>query len=495
MIDVQAVLRDTPHFETFCSVEKLHRQVESLRGDPRFDVADVGASVNGVPIHHVRCGKGSIRALFVGFQHCMEPMNGLTIFSLIELLKRDHPALVNQGIEWHFVPCIDPDGAMLNEGWSQKPFTFPNYMRHFHQQPYADQVDCSFPFKTRTRTWDKPSQEARVLMGVLDQICPDFFYTGHDARVMNGSWHFVDRVLDPHYCRQLSSLLQELRIPVVVSSSLARSRRLSESVYLSQSLSPMKIPEAAPRSELPPGSNLLEYCGVTFGVTSFDYLKRLKPEAVIFTSELTNIRYLGNDLMEPFDQSRRKTRLRVSVENKLIAAAVLDKWEGVKADLNIASPFYRKMHVELIELIAELPYGLPYWYEGHVPQLLSDPFYAAYGTRGEWLDAMIGVSGRFGFLCQAYEFVRLLKVSRHTPAVREAIEDLETVFDAALAEIDAAVDFRSFEPVDCTTLARAHAGSALIVLNSLLEVDAAKSAQGKLHRSRSSFAREPGCVS
>lgn len=475
MIDVKAVLNDVPYFDTFCSVEKLRQQVEALRSDPRFTIVDVGKSVAGVPIHYVRYGEGSIRALFVGFQHCMEPMNGLTIYSLIDLLQRGSLALASQGIEWHFVPCIDPDGAILNEGWSQKPFTFANYMRNFHQQILSEQVDATFPIKNEMKVWDRPSQEARVLMGVLDQVRPDFFYPGHDSRPMTGSWHYSFSDIDPCCYRQLSELFAQMRMPRVLSMELERGNCwISDTVYRidavhQPSANTLRLGGAA-RGNLR-DTGILDKAGVT----SFQYLAKIKPEALIFVTELTNIRYLCSDMNMPVNDTRRNILLRISAENKIVAAAIIDEWDKVQADLDVSSPFYRKVVTELIELMDEIPNGLVPWYEKPVRALVSDPFYSSVASQGEWLDAMIGVSGRFGFLCQAYAFVRLLKVSKQTPAVRDATARLEVLFDAALADIDARVDLSKFEPVDCTTLAKAHTGSALIALNSLLPSEDAKS--------------------
>lgn len=463
MIDVQSVLNKIPHFDTFCSVDKLHRQVDSLRGDPRFQVSDVGTSVNGVPIHHVRFGQGSVRALFIGFPHCMEAIAGLTISSLITLLQQEHAELTKQDIEWHFVPCIDPDGALLNEGWSQKPLTFESYMRNFHQQPLADQVDATFPVDLGTWTWDSPSQEARVLMGVLDRIRPDFYYSGHDSRLMTGSFYYVKKDIDPHYYEELSALLRNCRMPFAVCVELLRMPRVGDGVYRSN---PILQPVNATGADSPPSRRIL--AGV--GGNSYNYLASINPDALMLTGELSYIRYVGDDLSAPSGETRRKILLGVSASNKLVAAAILDEWDAVKNDLDTTSPFYRKIHTELIERLDEIPDGLLHWYDTPISRLVCDPIYAQVASRGEFLDAMIGAAwGRFGFLCQAYEFVRLLKASKQTPAVRDATARLDAVFDAALADIDRQVDLRRFEPVDCTTLAKAHLGGALIGLNSLLE--------------------------
>lgn len=66
-------------------------------------------------------------------------------------------------------------------------------------------------------------------------------------------------------------------------------------------------------------------------------------------------------------------------------------------------------------------------------------------------------------------FVRLLKASKPTRAVREAIERLERVFDEAIDAVKQHIGFDAFEVIDCDRLAKVQLGSGLIALNSLLE--------------------------
>src|SRR5258708_5528075 len=118
------VLSGIPHFERFYSVDELAMLAESLRSDSaQFDVQVAGTSANDLPIHHCRFGAGRSKALFVGFIPPAEPIGGLTIASLLTLWQREHKSLRDADVEWHVVPCIDPDGAKLNEGWSQQEFT------------------------------------------------------------------------------------------------------------------------------------------------------------------------------------------------------------------------------------------------------------------------------------------------------------------------------------------------------------------------------------
>jgi hypothetical protein len=86
-------------------------------------------------------------------------------------------------------------------------------------------------------------------------------------------------------------------------------------------------------------------------------------------------------------------------------------------------------------------------------------------TEGEIFSAYLSKVAR---LCQSYELVRLLKVSRPTDAIRAATERLERVFDDALVEVRRHLDPTAFEPIDLRTLARVQLGAGLLVLHSVL---------------------------
>src|SRR5690606_28406246 len=96
-----------------------------------------------------------------------------------------------------------------------------------------------------------------------------------------------------------------------------------------------------------------------------------------------------------------------------------------------------------------------------------NPAYRKMATEGERFDAYVW--GRLIYLCNCYEFVRLLKTSKQTTAVAEATDRLEALFDEALRDMAEKVDLNAFEMIDPGALARVQLGSGLIVLNSLLE--------------------------
>ena len=72
---VDEALSALPHFETFCSLEKIDALVERLRRDPRFRVSEAGRGTGGHPIHLVRFGKGRSRVLVVAGPHAHEAVS------------------------------------------------------------------------------------------------------------------------------------------------------------------------------------------------------------------------------------------------------------------------------------------------------------------------------------------------------------------------------------------------------------------------------------
>lgn len=462
MIKVQDVLRDMPHFETFCSVEKLHTLVERLREDPRFAIEVAGTSVNGLPIHHVRFGTGSVKALLVAGPHCMEPIGGLTVFSLMTMLHDGSRPLLEADVEWHIVPCIDPDGALLNEGWTQKPFTLESQMRHFYMQAYPDQVDTSFPIRYKKLAWNAPpSQEARILQGLIERVRPDFYFSLHNAWT-GGAQYFLNRNIDRKYHQDLYGLLERLDFPI-------QKRPVCKEVCapygggIVEMFSIKKHYDFMERT-LPDPEKWVPY-----GAASWDYLEEVNPNALSFLAELGYVRHPDDESEKDTGQNLRQFRLRLEADSKYLATVLLEEWEKVKAEVDTASPVHRAIAggVVLPEKEKLCEGGLPVTVYP-TRDTLFNPHYDKTMTEGDRFDTCI-VDGGFFFARMSYPLVRLLKESRQTPAVRSALERVEQAFDEALAEIKSHVDFDAFETVDCDTLAKVQLGSGLIVLNSVLE--------------------------
>jgi len=462
-IDVQAVLRHVPHFETFCSVAKLCDAVENLRRGPADCTVEVaGHSVNGQPIHHVCFGRGrAVKALVVGFPHCHEPIGSLTVYSLMRLLQEQQSDLTRADVEWHIVPCIDPDGAVLNEGWTQKPFSFEAYLKHRHVQTWLDQVDCSFPITYKKLAFAQPSREAEVLRSLLEQIRPDFFFSLHNSIAAGGAWYPISRDLGSECYQQLRELRELYCIPL--QQSIAHQKwcaQFGEGIY--EMFTVRKLYDDLEQRVSAPESF------VKMGAASWDYLATIREDAVVFAAELPHAKYAASmNLSEDSGENLRQFRLRLEAENKFLITVIAQEWEGVKDQLDCDNPFYKKTVQEIIPVIAKLSEGVPLSLGANSTQdILFNPAYARTMTLAERSDIYLG--DRFNVLCHTYEFVRLLQLSSQTSAIRRARQRLEGVFARALAEMPRILGSDAFSTIDCDTLCKVQLGSGLIALNSVL---------------------------
>lgn len=461
MIDVREVLRETPHFDTFCSVERLHGLVEQLRADSRFAVRVAGTSVNGVPIHHVRFGTGSVKALFLGFPHCMEPIGGLTVYSLVTLLLQGMRTLVETDVEWHIVPCIDPDGARLNEAWTQN-FTFDKYLKNYYMQTHREQADMSFPISYKKLVWDQPSHEARILKELLDVVRPDFFFDLHSTRV-GGAFFFLTRDIDHKYHLDLHNLLERHKFPIQKRPCWKEiSSRFGEGIW--EQFRIKKLYDYLEQTTQSPETSAI----LRYGACSWDYLEEIKPSAMTFVAEMGLLRHPNDESEEDTGQNLRRFKLWIDADSKYLASVLLGEWEKVKEDVDSSSPYYRTVIGYTLPTRENLCEGG--WPLSRYPtaEFLSNSQYDRPMTKGDVFNVCVMDSGLYYFQF-AYHFIRLLKASHQTHAVRRAIERAGRAFDEVRAELAHHIDFDAFEAFDCGTLAKVQLGSGLIVLNSILE--------------------------
>jgi hypothetical protein len=91
--------------------------VERLKGLPAdlFTVEQLGESVEGRSIHHVRAGTGPMPVLLWSQMHGDEPTATSALFDLFEYLHRHRQTPAVQGIlrrlTLHVIPMLNPDGA------------------------------------------------------------------------------------------------------------------------------------------------------------------------------------------------------------------------------------------------------------------------------------------------------------------------------------------------------------------------------------------------
>jgi hypothetical protein len=469
MIDVDEALRGLPHFERIPSVAELRQFVEGLAADSRFEYVVAGTSAGGQPIYHVRFGRGAVKALLVGFPHCQEPIGGLTAVGLMNLLRNGNRALLEAGVEWHIVPCIDPDGAILNEGWTQQPFELDRYTRNLYLQPPGDQVDLSFPIAYKDLARDQPSREAAVLKRILDRVRPDFFFTLHNARI-GGAFSFTTHDLGARSYDRIHDLLRRHDMPI-------QKRPIWKEVCppfaegIVEMFSVRKFYDYLEGTGSSPAENLRD-----MGAASWDYLAGIKPEAVSFVVETGYVRHPDDESERVVGGSLRRFKLRIEADTRFLATLLLEEAERIGGDLNAASPFHRASFGPGNYVLPDkdrLSEGGSPVSRYPVRDTLFNPAYDKPMTAGDRFNACMVDSG-FMYYPWAYQFVRLLKDSDPTPAVRRAIDRLDAAFDEALSGLARHVDFGAFRRIELDALARVQLGCGLIALDSVLATRSVK---------------------
>jgi len=461
MIEIDAVLSSLPHFAGFCSLQKLEELVERLRSDERFEVRVAGTSVAGRPINHVRFGSGSVRALLLGFPHPMEPIGGMTVFALLTLLQQGNAALLRADVEWHVVTCADPDGALLNETWTQR-FSIDRFLTSYYMPTMRDQAAMSFPIAHKKLLWNTPSKEASVVMRLLVDVKPDFYFTLHNTRA-GGLFVGLSRDIGRQYHGKIHQLMKTLKFPIQrrppykeVCTPFAEG--ISELVYMKRFYD--YIEKFTPNPE--------ENRILRDGANEWDYLRDIDPAALCMIAETGCVRH-------PYDESERMTnfnlrRLKLHVDSvsKYFASVLLDEWSNVKDDVDDTSPFYRAVVGYVLPPASRIAAGG--WPLSRYPtaEILGDPHNNRLATEGEIFNACVMEGGLY-YLQYASPFIRLLETSKQTHKIVAAMQRTRQTFNDACEEVSRYIAVDAFEPFDYDTLVKVQLGSGLVVLNSILE--------------------------
>lgn len=225
--DEEIVERATslPDLHGYPTVDELLDQLERLRrAFPELVTARrVGTSRLGEPItlytlalHADSAGDGAAdvarHALVVGGVHPNEPIGSHTIIRLLTDLLYDSSVRDRLGVVWHVIPCADPDGMRLNEGWFDDPFDGETYFRHFYRPPGNEQVEWTFPISYREKYFDAMLPETQALQRVIDEIRPDYYLPLHNSET-GGAYFYVSQPAD-ELVPLLHRLPAELGIPL-----------------------------------------------------------------------------------------------------------------------------------------------------------------------------------------------------------------------------------------------------------------------------------------
>jgi hypothetical protein len=189
---------------TFAALAAAHPELVTERR--------VGTSRRGEPIAGFTIGTGAKSFLVVGGVHPNEPIGSLTAIHLATQLVEDAAFRESSDAIWHIIPCIDPDGARLNEGWFENPQDRGFYSRRFYRPEPDQQVEWSFPTNYKNIYFDAMMPETQALAREIDRTKPDLYVALHNAE-MGGVYYYLSRP-EPAIYDLLHAIPRSLGLPL-----------------------------------------------------------------------------------------------------------------------------------------------------------------------------------------------------------------------------------------------------------------------------------------
>lgn len=457
-MEVQKILPAIPKIKRHLTYSNILKLVESLKKDAQFEVNLLGKSELGRPIHHIKYGNGHLKALFVGYPHPNEPIGGDTCYALLKLLKQKNSYLLTSDIEWHIIPCIDPDGAILNEGWSTKKFNFKRFLDFYFRQIPSKQIEWSFPIHYKNLQFNEPTNGTKALMTICEEVKPDFCFSLHNAMI-GGAFFYISKDIGKIGFNELYKLLQKSKIPLHLGESeISFVKTFSPAIY--ESLTVQAFYDQVAKHRKDPENS------INRGAGTYEYLKKFNTNAISFYCELPYVKHKSIASKKKSRHTRGKLLLRNAHEYAYLMTSLHKEWIEIHKFLNYQSPFFPGSN-ETFKNFKSSDLSLK--------EILEIPNFSEELTEGEALDLNL-----FSYyqLLNLSMFGRLVEDSILNPPAKNitakkrlilAKKRIKKTYEEIFEAIAERVDLSTFEDIDLGTLVKVQLGSGLIILNNMLE--------------------------
>ncbi|MBV6700287.1 hypothetical protein KV557_24810 [Kitasatospora aureofaciens] len=196
--------RLVPAGELVPSVGNLVRRLRALadREPGLCRMRQIGTSRQGRALHVLSVGMGRRAALVVGGPHPNEPVGYATVSFLANLVAA-RPEL-RRDVAWHFLPCVDPDGAAMNSGWTSVPLDLHRQHRYFYRPALAEQAEWTFPIPFGDGVHSFGLPENAALAALVDELEPIAAISLHNAD-FGAAFHIVSHEV-PGLAAQLGAV-------------------------------------------------------------------------------------------------------------------------------------------------------------------------------------------------------------------------------------------------------------------------------------------------
>lgn len=344
--ELMPLLERIPDYQSFPTVDEMVAGVHQLheRYPEITELRRIGSSRLGEPLYCLTIGSGSRQALVFAMPHPNEPIGALSAGELARQLCEDANLLGSLDFSWHIIPCIDPDGTRLNEGWFKGPFTRSHYARHFYRPATEDQVEWTFPFSYKRAYFDRVLPETLALMRLIDALRPDLLCSLHNAE-SGGVYYYLSRPT-PGLYPALHAIPAQLGLPL--------DRGEPEAAY-----APVLAPAIFGQISRQQAYDYLEEAGqdpvdAVYGESSSHYASRYGTLALI--SELPYWTEAAADDATPTADSYPELLRRQADGQAEVVAAMREALATAGAELTLETPFLRasRCFVETLDRHATL---------------------------------------------------------------------------------------------------------------------------------------------
>lgn len=331
-MNIEQALRRVPDFERFYTVNEMFSHAKTV-ADQHPELVSyqvVGASTDGEEIPMVRIGRGDTHVLLFACPHPNEPIGAMLVQFLLGELVADET--LRTGRSWFLLPCVDPDGTRLNEGWFAGPFTIRNYAENFYRPRSEEQVEWTFPIDYKSLSFQQPIPETQALMKAFELAKPQLVYSLHNAG-FGGVYYYLSHDFQDVYedfyqipsRRELVLSLGEPEMPWAIEYAPA--------VYQMPSIKDSYDYYEAYSTHSP--ASLIQGGG-----SSFDYLRERGNPAML----ITELPYFQSPQLAdetPTSKSRRDVILTGITQTREMIQALDGILERIQPEMTLDTRFYR----------------------------------------------------------------------------------------------------------------------------------------------------------
>ena len=332
MRDLEKLLGRVPDFKRFYTVDELFAKASTVASEhPELATyRNVGESSDGEPIPMVQIGSGEERILLFACPHPNEPIGAMLVhFLLDELIANED---LRRGRSWFLLPCVDPDGTRLNEGWFAGPYTIRNYARHFYRPRSEEQVEWTFPIDYKDLHFDSPMPETRALMRAFGLAEPKLVYSLHNAG-FGGVYYYLS-----HNLKDIYNTLYEVPKARGLALSLGEAEMPWATEFAPAIYKTSSITEAYDYYEQYGTQRPVDL--IQGGASSYDFF-RDPNDPVMLIAELPYFQSQQIADQTPTQLSRREVILSATEESRKTIGELMSLLKYIESEMKLDTRFYR----------------------------------------------------------------------------------------------------------------------------------------------------------